>query len=112
MPDTAWPVGGHPPGSSRDRNETPVLMSSLYVSTLQQPSSSWSLPDTSCVPFPTRSPQRSSANAAVGGLASPPAGRRRRACLHLPRSTASRSSTYRPLPSAFVAHHYACLPVR
>jgi hypothetical protein len=55
--------------------------------------------------FPRRSPQRSSANAAVGGLKPPPAGRLRRAYLHLPRSTASRSSTYRKPPSAFVTHH-------
>src|SRR3954469_4226091 len=48
--------------------------------------------------FPRRSPQRSSANAAVGGLEPPPAGRLRRAYLHLPRSTASRSSTYRQPP--------------
>src|SRR5882724_3177506 len=26
-PDTAWPVDGHPPGSSRGRIDTPVLMS-------------------------------------------------------------------------------------
>src|SRR4051812_273569 len=61
--------------------------------------------------FPRRSPQRSSANAAVGGLEPPPAGRLRRAYLHLPRSTASRSSTYRQPPSAFVTHHYAYLTV-
>src|SRR3954470_23257696 len=61
--------------------------------------------------FPRRSPQRSSANAAVGGLEPPPAGRLRRAYLHLPRSTTSRSSTYRKPPSAFVTHHYACLPI-
>ena len=28
MPDTAWPVSGHPPGSSRDPSDTPVSMSS------------------------------------------------------------------------------------
>jgi hypothetical protein len=28
MPDTAWPISGHPPGSSRDPLDTPVLMSS------------------------------------------------------------------------------------
>src|SRR3954471_747033 len=61
--------------------------------------------------FPRRSPQRSSANAAVGGLEPPPAGRLRRDYLHLPRSTASRSSTYRQPPSAFVTHHSADLPV-
>jgi len=27
MPDTAWPVNGHPPGSSRGRIDTPVSMS-------------------------------------------------------------------------------------
>src|ERR1035437_3728251 len=59
--------------------------------------------------FPHRSPQRSSANAAVGGLEPPPAGRLRRAYLHLPRSTASRSSAYRQPPSAFVTHHLARL---
>jgi len=45
----------------------------------------------------------------VGGLEPPPAGRLRRAYLHLPCSTASRSSTYIELPSAFGtqcdAHH-------
>jgi len=59
--------------------------------------------------FPRRSPQRSSANAAVGGLEPPPAGRLRRAYLHLPRSTASRSSAYHQPPSAFVTHHFAYL---
>ena len=28
MPDTAWPINGHPPGLSRDPVDTPVLMSS------------------------------------------------------------------------------------
>jgi len=40
----------------------------------------------------------------VGGLKPPPAGRLRRAYLHLPRSTASRGSTYIELLSAFVTH--------
>jgi hypothetical protein len=43
-------------------------------------------------------------------LEPPPAGRLRRAYLHLPRSTASRSSAYHQPPSAFVTHHYAYLP--
>jgi hypothetical protein len=42
-------------------------------------SSSWSPPDTSGVPFPHRSPRRSSANAACGGLKPPPNRRLRRA---------------------------------
>ena len=41
--------------------------------------SSWSLPDASSAPFPCRSPRRSSANAAQGGLAPAPEGRRWRA---------------------------------
>ena len=50
--------------------------------------------------FPACSPRQSSANAAVGGLEPPPAGRLRRAYLHLPCSTASRSPTYIELLSA------------
>jgi hypothetical protein len=42
-------------------------------------SSSWSPPDTSRAPFPHRSPRRSSANAARGGLKPPPDRRLRRA---------------------------------
>ena len=56
--------------------------------------------------LPHRSPRQSSANAAVGGLKPPPAGRLRRAYYtsSSTRSTASRSSTYRKPPSAFVTH--------
>src|SRR5664279_4114267 len=55
--------------------------------------------------FPSRSPRRSSANAAHGGLEPPAVERFRRAYLHLSHSTASRSLDYmtRPL-STFVAH--------
>ena len=55
--------------------------------------------------FPSRSPRRSSANAAHGGLEPPAVGRFRRAYLHLSHSIASRSLDYmiRPL-STFVAH--------
>jgi hypothetical protein len=55
--------------------------------------------------FPHRSPRQASTNAAVGGLEPPPAGRLRRAYLHLPCSTASRSSTYIKLPSTFGTQH-------
>ena len=41
----------------------------------------------------------------MGGLEPPPAGRLRRAYLHLPCSTASRSSTYIKLPSTFGTQH-------
>jgi hypothetical protein len=54
--------------------------------------SSWSLPDASSAPFPCRSPRRSSANAAQGGLAPAPVGRRWRANLHLSHSTASKGA--------------------
>jgi hypothetical protein len=56
--------------------------------------SSWSSPDASRAPFPPRSPRRSSANAAGGGLKPPPAGRLRRASLHLSHSIASKSLAY------------------
>ena len=109
MPDTTWPVNGRPPGSSRSRRYTPVSMSSVFISTLQQlrRTSSCPLPDASSAPFPTRSPRQSLANAAVGGLKPPPAGRLRRANLHLSRSTASRSSIYIEPLSTFVTH--ACV---
>src|SRR5664279_5361488 len=83
MPDTAWPVSGSPPGSSRDRIDTPVLMSvhesrhfisgSLAFVFLNPHLTALTLP------FPRRSLRRSSANAARGGLTPPTAGRRRRA---------------------------------
>ena len=98
MPDTAWPIGGHPPGSSRDSRYIPVSMSSLFLSTRHQRFACARLPDPHLTHqvrlFPHRSPRQSSANAAVGGLEPLPAERLRRAYLHLPRSTASRGSTY------------------
>src|SRR5215210_652116 len=36
MPDTTWPIDGHPPGSSRGQPETPVLMSCSIISTRPQ----------------------------------------------------------------------------
>src|SRR6266566_3952535 len=68
MPDTAWPVSGHPPGSSRGSQNTPVSMSSEWVSTRQQRFACARLTDPHLTPlttpFPHRSPRRSSANAA------------------------------------------------
>ena len=68
MPDTAWPVSGHPPGSSRSLQNTPVSMSSEWVSTRQQRFACARLPGPHLTPlttpFPHRSPRRSSANAA------------------------------------------------
>src|SRR5215510_282937 len=68
-----------------------------------QRSSSQPPPDATRTPFPPRSPRRSSANAAGGGLKPPPAGRLRRANLHLSCSTASRNlRSTNQLLSAFV----------
>jgi len=36
MPDTTWPISGHPPGSSRSSGHAPVSMSSGFLSTRQQ----------------------------------------------------------------------------
>src|SRR4051794_16931583 len=44
MPDTTWPIDGHPPGSSRDRKYAPVSMSSVFLSTRQQRFASARLP--------------------------------------------------------------------
>src|SRR6266498_2852751 len=50
MPYTAWPIGGHPPGSSRDRCHTPVSMSSVCVSTRPQRFAFARLPDPHLTP--------------------------------------------------------------
>ena len=60
MPDTAWPINGHPPSSSRDKGHTPVLMPSISFDTstanrLRSPSRS--LPSASRALFPHRSPR-------------------------------------------------------
>jgi len=108
MPDTTWPIDGHPPGSSRDSRYIPVSMSPVFLSTRHQRFAYARLPDPYLTHqvrlFPHRSRPRSSAKAPVGGLKPPPARRLRRAYLHLPRSTASRNSAYIKLLSAFVTH--------
>jgi hypothetical protein len=112
MPGTAWPVTGFPPDSSWDLVPAPVLMppeTNFDTSTaIRLRSPSRSPPDASCAPFPTRSRQRSSANAAVGGLTPLPEERRRR--VSNPSSPTqqhnrSRSPTYKQPPSPVrVAH--------
>lgn len=81
-PGTTWPAiralrQAHPGTVSIP----PVLMPSNTVSTLQRWFTRVRLPGPCLTaltpPFPHRSPQRSSANAACGGLAPPPAGRHR-----------------------------------
>src|SRR5664280_793673 len=109
-PDTTWPVNGFPP------DFIPKIYTDLgfdvvsCISMLRRRFALARLPDpcltTHTPPFPHRSPQRSSANAAWGGLTSPPAGRRRRATK--PSSTTQHCFTkiylHSDLRSAFVAH--------
>jgi hypothetical protein len=100
MPGTDWPVTGYPPDSSWNLVLAPVSMppkTSFDTSTaIRLRSPSRSPPDASCAPFPTRSRQRSSANAAVGGLAPLPEERRRRATTFIFHAAThrSRSPTY------------------
>jgi hypothetical protein len=119
VPGTTWPVIGLPPGPA------PAARSMATVSmppcerhdtstAVRVHSSSWSPPDTSPVPFPHRSPRRSSANAACGGLEPPPEGRLRRA--NRPSSLAQHRLPVVSLPahqglrSSFMAHAPAFSP--
>ena len=81
MPDTAWPVNGHPPGSSRDYPPAPVSMPANLFRHVNGYNARLPDPRLTREPglLPHRSPRQSSANAAVGGLKPPPAGRLRRA---------------------------------
>ena len=81
MPGTTWPVNGHPPGSSRDYPPAPVLMPANLFRHVNGCNARLPDPRLTREPglFPHRSPRQSSANAAVGGLKPPPAGRLRRA---------------------------------
>jgi hypothetical protein len=88
VPDATRPISEHPPGSSRSTPHTPRFRrhfdfdndTSPAISTFE---TAHRLPDPHlthpAAPFPCRSPRRSSANAAHGGLEPPPAGRLRRA---------------------------------
>jgi hypothetical protein len=95
MPDTTWPETGTParPCSRSSPHGYGFDVAPHYDDTstaVRGYSSSWSPPDTSWVPFPHRSPRRSSANAACGGLKPPPNRRLRRANLHLLQNIESR----------------------
>jgi len=81
MPDTTWPVNGHPPGSSRDYPPAPVSMPANLFRHVNGYNARLPDPRLTREPglLPHRSPRQSSANAAVGGLKPPPAGRLRRA---------------------------------
>ena len=109
MPDTTWPILGHPPGSSRELCFSPVPMPTCHFGTstaVRLRSPSWSPPDASRAPFPRRSPRRSSANAARGGLTPPPEGRRRRATTFITcTATQSRRTTYLTRPPLLRSWH-------
>ena len=81
MPGTTWPVNGHPPGSSRDYPPAPVSMPANLFRHVNGYNARLPDPRLTHEPglLPHRSPRQSSANAAVGGLKPPPAGRLRRA---------------------------------
>ena len=102
MPDTPWPINGHPPGSSRSSGHTPVSMPSDHVSTRQQRFTCVRLPGPHLTPlttpFPRRSPRQSSANAARGGLKPPPAGRLRRAKTFISRTAPFPEAALQPTP--------------
>src|SRR5512132_3889309 len=53
MPDTTWPIDGHPPGSSRAVTRRPGFDVIYGLRHFTQRSSSWSPPDVSRTPFPT-----------------------------------------------------------
>jgi hypothetical protein len=92
-PGTTWPITGHPPGPSRENSQTPRFRCHLDIP--NDASTAHAHPKAregrflerlpgphltrSSAPSPYRSPRRSSANAAQGGLAPSPEGRRRRA---------------------------------
>ena len=117
-PETIWAVNGCPPDSSRGSLAAPVSISSDLISTRQRQralthrSSSRTSPDT-IQPrlFPRRSPQRSSANAARGGLEPLPAERLWRASnLHLSYSTALSEAPSLHLPRSCSQQDLQVLP--
>ena len=105
MPDTAWPINGHPPGSSRStRPNTPVLMPSVFVTTRQQRFACARLPDPHLtphrMPFPrslttTVFSQRSTRRFEASPRRAAPKGQ----FLHLPNSIINHESTPTALDS-------------
>src|SRR4029077_10491674 len=97
VPDTAWPVIGAP---TRPCSRSPLhdydFDATRTLTTRQQRFGVTHLPGPHLtpptMPFPHRSPRRSSANAACGGLKPPPDRRLRRATLHLLQNTDFRKS--------------------
>ena len=117
MPDTAWPISRHPPDLSRDHLDTPVSMSPESFSIRQQRFACARLPDPHLTHelrrFHIAHHGRITAPAACGGLKPPPQGDSQGpTILHLLHSTASRSSTYIELLSAFGTHPQTNAPTR
>ena len=98
MPDTTWPISGHPPDSSRNTPHAPVSMSPVFVTTLHQRFACARLPD----PYLTHTyafsssltttvfNQRSMRRFDASPRRATPKGHN----LHLSRSTTSRNSAY------------------
>jgi hypothetical protein len=114
MPDTAWPIGGHPPGSSRStRPNTPVLMPSVFVTTRPQRFTCARLPDPYLtphrMPFPrtlttTVFSQRSTRRFGASPRRTAPKGQ----FLHLPNSIINHESP----PTALLRRHAGWVGVR
>ena len=98
MPDTAWPASGHPPGSSQDAKHRPgsdVICLDFDTSAVNRlRSSSRSLPDASNDAFSSSLTTTVPSQRSMRRFEITPAGRLRRAFLHLPHSITSSSSTY------------------
>jgi hypothetical protein len=101
MPDTAWPVSGHPPDSSRNTPHAPVSMSPVSVTTLHQRFACARLPD----PYLTHTCAFSSSltttvfsQRSMRRFDASPAGRRRRATTFISRAAAHQEAL--PTPSS------------
>jgi hypothetical protein len=70
MPDTTWPVSGHPPDSSRNTPHAPVSMSPVPVTTLHQRFAYARLPDPYLTPHTAPFPHR--CRVAEGSFTPPP----------------------------------------
>jgi hypothetical protein len=125
-PDTAWPIHGHPPGSSRGMKQDPRFRCHLNLFDASTAHARPGLPGRALLErlpgphltrskprlFPDRSPRRSSANAASGRFSACP----RRPTLEGQQASISRTAppmkdaSYTTPPSAFVTHASQVLP--
>ena len=117
MPDTTWPVSGHPPDSSRRQPETPVLMSCSIISTRPQRFTRVRLPGPHLTPHwapcPHRSPPRPHGQRSMRWFgASPTQGDSEGPLLHQQHSTALGNDHLHVAPPAFVAHQVLIIAPR